>query len=178
MHMFTVHPRYPLGTRHNAGMAALAEGARRGMLGPELLGRVQLICADLMESDLRDAHVVVRMHTARTPATCNCLEPRPHFRRRVCLPDGMMGAVSFHAAQYIANYAFTPAFSQQIADEKLSVDSAPQLQYVATINPIPQPHSAQLQLVMELDCQMSWAPAQRVYIYGRRAGGGGGGTKV
>ena len=69
---------------------------------------------------------------------------------------------------YLANYAFSESFTQQIGRRVLASPKAANLIYVVTIRPFEDPGECGLDLVDELECEMSWTPSQRVYVYKRK----------
>lgn len=69
---------------------------------------------------------------------------------------------------YLANYAFSEYFTQQIGRRVLALPKAANLIYVVTIRPFVDPGECGLDLVDELECEMSWTPSQRVYVYKRK----------
>jgi hypothetical protein len=91
-------------------------------------------------------------------------------RARICLQHRKALDADTREATivYLANYAFSDALSQRIADSVLSVEAAPQLEVVLSLREFKSPERCSLVLAAKLTAQMSWTRSQDVFVYTRR----------
>ena len=97
------------------------------------------------------------------------IEPEQRARIRLAMENVLeTDATSSAHVVYLANYAFSNEFSQQIAETVLSEAAAPDLELVFCLRPFLTAERCGLELAEVVRCEMSWSKQQEVCVYTRR----------